>query len=215
MQVLPSSGNSSLGRPYLSAARKPAEPVSLDSDENIAWLTVPFVLNPSETPAFLEKLGKTAQKLMNSGVEKPTIGLYINCTGGSDLQLRSVVDTIEAMKNSGITIATRAVCAHSAGGILLSLGSPGHRTISPHGRVVIHESRTTGLKGQQAPQFAHEFRAHATSLKESTRYAHQLLSDNSQGKLSEETLTQKTGMGANWCLTADEAVRYGLADRIE
>jgi Protease subunit of ATP-dependent Clp proteases len=78
---------------------------------------------------------------------KSPITMYINSPGGSILDGDGILDTMDFIKQSGITIRTVVVGkAASFGALILLNGTPGERYALPRSRVMIHEPRG-GAKG--------------------------------------------------------------------
>ena len=70
------------------------------------------------------------------------INLYINSPGGSVTAMFSIYDTLQFI---GAPVATTCVGqAASAAAVLLAAGTPGRRSILPHGRVLLHQPSTQG-----------------------------------------------------------------------
>lgn len=68
------------------------------------------------------------------------ISLYINSPGGSVTAMFSIYDTLQFI---GAPVATTCVGqAASAAAVLLAAGTPGRRSILPHGRVLLHQPST-------------------------------------------------------------------------
>jgi ATP-dependent Clp protease protease subunit len=69
------------------------------------------------------------------------INLYINSPGGSVSAMFSIYDTLQFI---AAPVATTCVGqAASAAAVLLAAGSPGRRSILPHGRVLLHQPSTS------------------------------------------------------------------------
>ncbi|MET7767159.1 ATP-dependent Clp protease proteolytic subunit [Nocardia sp. NPDC005366] len=70
------------------------------------------------------------------------IQLYINCEGGDLPSMLAVYDTIQHI---GAPVHTTCVGqAIAVGAVLLAGGSPGHRAMLPHARVVLHQPAARG-----------------------------------------------------------------------
>ena len=70
------------------------------------------------------------------------INLYINSPGGSVTAMFSIYDTLQFI---AAPVATTCVGqAASAAAVLLAAGTPGRRSILPHGRVLLHQPSTQG-----------------------------------------------------------------------
>ncbi|MNM45978.1 ATP-dependent Clp protease proteolytic subunit [compost metagenome] len=74
--------------------------------------------------------------------DKLPIKMYINSPGGSILDGDGILDTMDFVKNAGITIETTVVGkAASFGALILLNGTKGHRNVLPRSRVMIHQPR--------------------------------------------------------------------------
>jgi len=70
------------------------------------------------------------------------INLYLNSPGGSVTAMFSIYDTLQFI---AAPVATTCVGqAASAAAVLLAAGTPGRRSILPHGRVLLHQPSTQG-----------------------------------------------------------------------
>ena len=135
------------------------------------------------------------------GSDQP-IGFYINSPGGSTTAMLAVYD---AMQHVGAPVETTCVGqAASAAAVLLAAGAPGRRSVLPHARVVLHQPAAQGQG--TIPDLILE-------AEEIARTREQL----------EQVLARHTGRSAqqiredtdrDLVLTAEEAVAYGVADRV-
>ncbi|WP_063059612.1 ClpP family protease [Nocardia sienata] len=70
------------------------------------------------------------------------IDFYINCEGGDLSSMLAVYDTIQHI---GAPVHTTCVGqAIAVGAVLLAGGTPGHRAMLPHARVVLHQPAARG-----------------------------------------------------------------------
>ncbi|MFF0492875.1 ClpP family protease [Nocardia sp. NPDC003482] len=70
------------------------------------------------------------------------INLYINCEGGDLSAMLAIYDTMQHVSSP---VATTCVGqAIAVGGVLLAAGAPGHRSVLPHARVVLHQPAARG-----------------------------------------------------------------------
>jgi ATP-dependent Clp protease protease subunit len=70
------------------------------------------------------------------------INLYINCEGGDLPAMLAVYDTMQHIHSP---IATTCVGqAIAVGAVLLAGGTPGHRSLLPHARIVLHQPAGRG-----------------------------------------------------------------------
>ena len=130
------------------------------------------------------------------------INLYINSPGGSITAGMAIYDTMRYTKADVSTICVGM--AASMGAFLFSAGTKGKRYILPNAEVMIHQP-LGGAKGQ-----ATEILIAADHIKRTKERLNRILAENT-GKSVEE-ITQDTERD-NW-LTAEDAVAYGLADKI-
>lgn len=140
--------------------------------------------------------------LESDDAEKP-IALYINSPGGSMDAMFSIYDTMQHVKPAIETICIGM--AASAAALILAGGETGARSILPHGRVMIHQPRIGGLEGQ-----ASDIEIHAAEILRQREMANQILADHTDQDI--ERIRVDTDRD-RW-MTADQAVEYGLVDRI-
>ena len=130
------------------------------------------------------------------------IHLYINSPGGSVTAGMAIYDTMQYIKCDVSTICMGM--AASMGAFLFSSGAKGKRYILPNAEVMIHQP-LGGAKGQ-----ATEILIAADHIKRTKERLNKILAENT-GKSVEEIFNDTER--DNW-LTAEEAVAYGLADKI-
>jgi ATP-dependent Clp protease protease subunit len=134
--------------------------------------------------------------------DKP-IALYINSPGGSMDSMFAIYDSMLHIRPEVHT--TCIGMAASAASLILAGGESGHRSILPHGRVMIHQPHMGGLQGQ-----ASDIEIHAAEIVRMRELANDILARHTgQGidKIRQDTDRDR------W-LTADQAVEYGLVDTI-
>jgi ATP-dependent Clp protease protease subunit len=132
------------------------------------------------------------------------ISLYINSPGGSFSAMTAIYDTMQY-----VACDVETVClgqAGAAGAVLLAAGTPGKRFALPDARVMIHQPALPGPVEGQASDLAIQ--------------AEELLRVRSR---MEEMLARHTGRSREQVsadierdkiMNAQEAVEYGLVDRI-
>ena len=130
------------------------------------------------------------------------ISFYINSPGGSVSAGLAIYDTMQYIKCDVSTICMGM--AASMGAFLFSSGTKGKRYILPNAEVMIHQP-LGGAKGQ-----ATEILIAADHIKRTKDRLNKILAENT-GKSVEEIFNDTER--DNW-LTAEEAVAYGLADKI-
>ena len=130
------------------------------------------------------------------------IQLYINSPGGSVYDGLAIYDTMQYIKPDVQTIGIGLQA--SMGAFLLSSGAKGKRFVLPNARVMIHQP-SSGTQGMGTDQ--------EISLRESVRMKELLakvIAKNTGQKLDKV----KADMERDHWMSADEAVKYGLADEM-
>lgn len=133
---------------------------------------------------------------------KADVSMYINTPGGSVSAGLGIYDTMNLIEPQVSTICTGM--AASMGSILLSSGAKGKRSALTHSRVMIHQP-LGGASGQ-----ASDILIEAKEIEKCREELYKILSENSgqpYGKIFRDA-------DRNFWLTAEEAVSYGLVDRI-
>ena len=144
-----------------------------------------------------------AQMLYLEGQDpEKDINFYINSPGGSVTAGMAIYDTMQYIKCDVSTICMGM--AASMGAFLFSSGTKGKRYILPNAEVMIHQP-LGGAKGQ-----ATEILIAADHIKRTKERLNKILAENT-GKSVEEVFADTER--DNW-LTAEEAVAYGIADKI-
>ncbi len=132
------------------------------------------------------------------------ISLYINSPGGSISDGLAVVDTMNHVSCKVNTICVGL--AASMGAVILASGEKGGRFILPNSEVLIHQPIIPGGLGGQCT----DIRIHSDHM------IH--LRDKLEAILSEVTgqslETIHTDCDRDHYMTAEEAVKYGLCDKI-
>ena len=133
---------------------------------------------------------------------KKDIYLYINSPGGSVYDALAIYDTMNFINNDVQTVGIGVQA--SAAAFLLSSGTKGKRFLLPHATVMIHQP-SSGTRGKVTDQ--------EIDLRESLRVK----------KLLEEIMAKNTGqkpdkihvdMERDFWMTSDQALKYGLVDKI-
>ena len=143
-------------------------------------------------------------QLLHLAYENPDedIKLYINSPGGSVYDGLAIYDTMNFIKPDVQTIGIGLQA--SMGAFLLSAGAKGTRAILPNARVMIHQP-SSGPRGKITDQ--------EIDLKEGLLLKEklaQILAENSGQKLEK----LKNDMERDYWMSAEEAVKYGLVDKI-
>jgi len=128
--------------------------------------------------------------------------LYINSPGGSVYDAMAIYDTMQFVKSDIQTVGIGVQA--SAAAFLLSSGTKGKRLLLPHATVMIHQP-SSGTKGKVTDQ--------EIDLREALRVK----------RMMEEIMARNTGqplkrvhedMERDFWMTAEEAKKYGLADKV-
>ena len=130
------------------------------------------------------------------------IYLYINSPGGVITAGMAIYDTMQYIKSDVSTICIGM--AASMGAFLLAGGAKGKRMILPNAEVMIHQP-SGGSQGQ-----ATDIKIQADRIIEMRRRLNQLLSENTGQAL--EVIERDTER--DHFMNADEAVAYGIVDKI-
>ena len=130
------------------------------------------------------------------------VSLYINSPGGSIYSGLAVYDTMQFIKPDVMT--TCVGMAMSMGSLLLAGGAHGKRTVLPNSRVLIHQP-SAGFEGAST-----DIEIHAREVLNMRDRM-----DEIYAKHTGQTLERvHEDMERDRFFTAEEAVEYGLADRI-
>lgn len=132
------------------------------------------------------------------------IHFYINSPGGSVTAGMSIYDTMEFIKPDVSTIVMGQAC--SMGSLLAQAGAAGKRYILPHARHMIHQP-SGGARGQ-----ATDMEIQVKEILAMKKYLTDIyVKHNSAGKTYDELVKD---MERDYFMSADEAVKYGLADKV-
>lgn len=155
-----------------------------------------------------------AQLLFLESQGNEDINFFINSPGGSVTAGLAIYDTMQFIKPD---IATYVVGqAASMGSFLAQAGTPGKRFVLPESRTMIHRvsSGTPGTRGSvhvQELQFEDAVRAMEESKRLNKRLTELYVKHNTKGKTYDELFNT---MKFDTFLSAEEAVNYGLADKV-
>lgn len=130
------------------------------------------------------------------------ISLYINSPGGSVYDGMAIYDTMNFIKPD---VATYGIGLQaSMGAFLLSSGTKGKRFCLPHAKVMIHQP-SSGTQGKVTDM--------EIDMKETLEVKEMLakiMAKNTGQKLAKV----KSDMERDYWMTPDEAVKYGLIDKV-
>jgi len=140
--------------------------------------------------------------LLDSENSEKDIMLYINSPGGSVTAGFAIYDTMQHIRADVSTICLGQ--AASMGAFLLSSGAKGKRLALPHSRVLIHQP-LGGAQGQ-----ATDIEIQANEIIRIKKSLNTILSNNTGQPLKKiEKDTDR-----DYIMTADEAVEYGMIDKV-
>jgi ATP-dependent Clp protease protease subunit len=131
------------------------------------------------------------------------IALYINSPGGSVSAGMAIYDTMQYIKPDVATYCVGQAASMAA--VLLASGTRGKRTVLPNSRVLIHQPWLSGLQGQQS-----DIEIHARDMFMMRDRLDEILAYHT-GKSKEEVHRDTE---RDRILGANEAVEYGLVDRV-
>ncbi|MFA6959377.1 MAG: ATP-dependent Clp protease proteolytic subunit [Opitutaceae bacterium] len=132
------------------------------------------------------------------------IFFYLNSPGGSITAGMAVYDTMQLL-TSPITVIVTGMAA-SMGSILLSGAKKGRRLLYPHSRVLIHQPLISGRMVGPAT----DINIQAKEMEKLRAELNQILADASGQPI--ERINKDTDR--DFYLNAEEAIAYGLADKI-
>ena len=155
-----------------------------------------------------------AQLLFLESQGNEDITFFINSPGGSVTAGLAIYDTMQFIKPDVATYVMGQAC--SMGSFLAQAGAKGKRFVLPEARTMIHRvsSGTPGTRGSvhvQELQFEDSKRAYEESQRINKRLTELYVRHNTAGKTYEELFSD---MKFDTFLSADEAVKYGLADKV-
>lgn len=155
-----------------------------------------------------------AQLLFLESQGNEDIQFFINSPGGSVTAGLAIYDTMQFIKPDINTIVIGQ--AASMGSFLAQAGTPGKRFVLPESRTMIHRvsSGTPGTRGSvhvQELQFEDAVRAMEESKHLNKRLTELYVKHNTAGKSYEQLFE---AMKFDTFLSAEEAVEYGLADKV-
>jgi ATP-dependent Clp protease protease subunit len=130
------------------------------------------------------------------------ISIYINCPGGAIYSGLAIYDTMQFIKPEIQTICVGV--AMSLGSLLLAGGAKGKRFALPNSRLLIHQP-TAGFEGQ-----ATEIEIHAREILKVRERIDEIYAKHT-GQSTEQV---RHDMERDRFFKADEAVEYGLIDRV-
>ena len=139
--------------------------------------------------------------LESEGAQTP-ISLYINSPGGSITAMLAVYDAMQFVSCPIETTCVGQAAATAA--VLLAGGAEGHRTILPHGRIVLHQPVAQGRGTVPDLILEAEEIARVRSLIEEVLARH-------TGRTAEQV---REDTDRDLVLTGQRAVEYGIVDAV-
>jgi ATP-dependent Clp protease protease subunit len=133
---------------------------------------------------------------------KADIHLYINSPGGAVYAGMGIYDTMQFVPCPVATYVLGAAASMAA--LLAAAGAPGKRFVLPHSRLMIHQP----LGGAKGP--ATDIRIELDEMLRTQKQLYEVLAKHTGKNL--EQITKDCDRN-NW-MDADEAVTYGLADKV-
>ena len=130
------------------------------------------------------------------------ISMYINSPGGSVSAGLGIYDTMQIIAPDVSTICTGM--AASMGAVLLCAGAKGKRSVLPHSRVMIHQP-LGGVQGQAA-----DILIEAKEIEKLRQELFEIIAFHS-GQPYDKVFADSD---RNYWMTANEAVQYGMVDKI-
>ena len=140
---------------------------------------------------------------LDSDDNSKPIYLYINSPGGSVTAGLAIYDTMQYVKSDVVTICVGL--AASMGAFLLGAGTKGKRLALPHSRIMIHQP-LGGTSQRQASDIEIEARE-ILRIKDMLNHSMADMTGQPFAKIEKDT-------DRDYFLSADEAVEYGLIDRV-
>jgi ATP-dependent Clp protease protease subunit len=143
-------------------------------------------------------------QLLHLQAEDPDkdISMYINSPGGVIYSGLAIYDTMQYVKPDVQTICFGM--AMSMGSLLLAGGAPGKRMVLPNARVLIHQP-SGGFEGQSS-----DIQIHAQEVLNLRRRVDEIYALHTGQDLERV----HDDMERDRFFTAEQAVEYGLADRV-
>ena len=133
---------------------------------------------------------------------KTPITLYVNSPGGHVTAGLAIYDTMQSIKPDVITVAVGL--AASMGSIILAGGAKGKRYALPHAEIMIHQP-LGGMEGQ-----AIDIKIAAEHIIRTGEVLYKILAKHS----GQDIDTVRRDCDRDNFMTAEQAVKYGLIDKV-
>ena len=163
----------------------------------------------AEVAQNLLSLGKQGEIPKNEREDKyshPPIEFYVNTHGGSASDMFAIYDMMRATKKKCEIHTVGVGKIMSAGVLLLAAGTKGKRKIGANARVMIHSV----LGGSEGPLFNLENEMNEIRFVQE-RYSKAIIRETNLTPASMKKLLERH---VNIYLSAEEAVKYGIADEV-
>jgi len=131
------------------------------------------------------------------------ITMYINSPGGSMTALAAIYDTMQYISPHVNTVCLGQAASSAA--LLLAAGQKGGRAALPNSRILIHQPSTSGDRGQ-----ASDIEIQAAEVLRLRHWLETTLSAHTNKTVEQVALD----ISRDKFLTAQEALEYGIIDRI-
>jgi len=135
------------------------------------------------------------------------VNIYLSTPGGCAYNMFAIYDTIRILVEDGYDVRTHGLGRVMSGGVLLlASGVKGQRTIAKNTRVMLH-----GISSESAGTVGN-LQSDISEIKSiQTQFVEALVSEST---MSQRQLKRMLGRNVNVYLSAQEAVKFGIADLI-
>ncbi|MFP3714973.1 ClpP family protease [Puerhibacterium sp. TATVAM-FAB25] len=190
------------GTPPTASTEPPAPPSAFDDQLTARLLHQRIVVVGTEIDDAVANRVCAQLLLLSAEDPRADVALYVNSPGGSVSAGLAVYDTMRLLPNDVATVGFGLTA--SMGQFLLTAGTKGKRYVLPHTRVLMHQP-SAGIGGT-----AVDIAIQAENLAHTKRVVHELTARHTGRTVEQVTADADRD---RW-FTAQEAVEYGLADRI-
>ena len=150
---------------------------------------------------------KTRKQVVGQLSHKDPIKFVISTFGGNAVDMFGIYDTVKMTESEGIEVHTiGSGKVMSAGVLLLACGTKGQRKIGRNCRVMVHPV----VGGAHGP--SHDIQNEVEEILQTQQQYVECLANET--KLSISRLNKLISEKRNIYLSAEEAVKYGIADKI-
>ena len=172
------------------------DPFSRMLKDRIVFISGPFDQNMADS---------VVAQLLYLEVDDPEadVYMYINSPGGAITAMYAIYDTMTYIRPDIVTIGYGMVA--SAGSFILAAGTKGKRFALPNTEIMIHEL-STGAGGKAGDIF--QYVEHTKRLYDKMAAQYVTFTGQDLEKVKQD-------MQRDFFMTSDEAVEYGLIDKVE